>query len=224
MMNSICGSLCGPKRWGSGLKHEDLPSSTTEDFLIDSTLRGRHNAFGDLVQPYLTFLTRFAHSRVGSRAEAEDLVQQSVLQALRNLRQFRREASFKTWLSAIASNEVSHWRRGRAVIPIRPLSESHVANLADPGSSPHAQVQQQEEAERLRAAILCLPEKYRQMIQLRDLRELSVAETARSLSLSAAAVKTRHHRARKLLERRLAGTVARSPEMRSGGSGTRNAA
>jgi len=216
MMESTCVFSGLSQAWG---KLRELPSNAAEESLIDSALRGRHNAFGDLVQPYLTSLTRFARSRLGSESEAEDIVQQAVLQAFRNLRQFRREASFKTWLSAIASNEVTHWRRGQAVVPIRPLHETYAANLADPSSSPHAQCQQREEAERLRQAIVRLPEKYRQMIQMRDLHELSVAETARSLSLTAATVKTRHHRARKLLVRNMAGKVPRL-----GGSGTRNAA
>jgi RNA polymerase sigma-70 factor (ECF subfamily) len=174
--------------------------------LIQSALKGRPDAFGDLVQPYLTSLIRFARARLGSESEAEDIVQQAVLQAFSHLGQFRHEASFKTWLSAIALNEVIRWRRGRAVAPIRSLHETHAANLADPSHSPHAQCQRREEAERLRQAMTRLPAKYRQMIQLRDLHELSVAETARWLSLTAAAVKTRHHRARKLLVRSLVGT------------------
>jgi RNA polymerase sigma factor (sigma-70 family) len=192
--------------------------SATEESLIDSALRGRHDAFGDLVQPHLTALVQFTRYRLGSDSEAEDIVQQAVLQAFSNLWQFRREASFKTWLSAIASNEVTHWRKGRAVVSIRPLNAAYAANLADPASSPHVQCLQREEAERLRQAIGRLPEKYREMIQLRDLHELSVEETARALSLSANAVKTRHHRARKLLLRSLAGTVRRII-----GSGTRKA-
>lgn len=179
-------------------------SREAEESLIDSTLRGRHDAFGDLVQPYLSSLNRFARTKLGSESEAEDIVQQAVLRAFSHLRQFRREASFKTWLSAIALNEVIHWRRGKATAPIQPLSETRAGNLVDPSSSPQALCQRWQETERLRQAMTRLPEKYRQVIQLRDLGELSVAETARSLSLSAAAVKTRHHRARKLLVRTLA--------------------
>jgi RNA polymerase sigma-70 factor (ECF subfamily) len=182
----------------------DLAFREAEESLIDNALNGRPDAFGDLVQPYLIPLMRFARARLGSQSEAEDIVQQAVLRAFRHLGQFRHEASFKTWLGAIASNEVIHWRRGQAVVPIRRLNESHAASLADPSSSPHAECQRREDAERLRQAMTKLPAKYRQMIQLRDLHELSVAETARSLSLSAAAVKTRHHRARKMLVRTLA--------------------
>jgi RNA polymerase sigma-70 factor, ECF subfamily len=180
----------------------DTPSREAEAVLIDRTLQGSNDAFGDLVQPYLISLNRFARMKLRSAWEAEDVVQQSVLCAWSHLPDFRREASFKTWLSAIAIHEVIHLRRRQAVAPVRPLQETHAAT--DISSSPHLEFERRQKAERLHQALLRLPEKYRVMIHLRDLRELSVAETARSLSLSAAAVKTRHHRARKLLMRSLA--------------------
>jgi RNA polymerase sigma-70 factor, ECF subfamily len=180
------------------------PSSRDADEgLIDSVLQGRTDAFGTLVAPYLGSLTRFARMRLRNQSEAEDVVQQAVLQAFYGLSQFRREASFKTWLSKIASNEVIHLRRGRAIAPVKPLHEALAGKLADPTSLPDMQIQQKEEREHLHRALARLPEKYRLVIQLRDLHELSTVATARSLCLSVGAVKTRHHRARKLLLRSL---------------------
>jgi len=179
----------------------DTSSREAEAVLIDRTLQGSNDAFGDLVQPYLTSLNRFARMRLRSASEAEDVVQQSVLRALRHLPDFRREASFKTWLSAIAINEVIQLRRRQAVAPVHPLQETPATDIA---SSPHLEFERRQKAERLHQALLRLPEIYRVTIHLRDLRELSVAETARSLCLSAAAVRTRHYRARKLLMRSLA--------------------
>src|SRR4051794_27686093 len=72
-----------------------------EGRLIDRTLEGGTEAFADLIQPHLTFLNRLARIRLRSESEAEDAVQQAVLRALVHLGQFRREASFKTWLCAI---------------------------------------------------------------------------------------------------------------------------
>src|ERR1700744_4875374 len=69
-----------------------------DEGLIESVLQGRTDAFVDLVKPHLGPLTRFARMRVRNDSEAEDVVQQAVLQAFHNLGQFRREASFKTWL------------------------------------------------------------------------------------------------------------------------------
>ena len=172
--------------------------------LIDSVLQGRTDAFGDLVVPHLGSLTRLARSRLRDDSEAEDVVQQAVLLALYNIGQFRREASFKTWLSKIAFNEVIHLRRGRAIAGASPLHQARADKLADPSSLPDIQIQRRQETVRLHRALTRLPEKYRLIIELRDLRELSIAATARSLSLTAAAVKTRHHRARKLLLRSLA--------------------
>jgi RNA polymerase sigma factor (sigma-70 family) len=179
------------------------PSSDVDAWLIESVLQGRTDAFGELVAPHLLSLTRFARMRLRNDVEAEDAVQQAVLQALHNLGQFRRQASFKTWISKITSNEIHHVRRGKAIASITPLHQTSFDKLADPHSLPDMQLQKRQEVARLHRALARLPEKYRLIIELRDLRELSIAATARSLSLTASAVKTRHHRARKLLLRTL---------------------
>jgi RNA polymerase sigma-70 factor (ECF subfamily) len=194
----------------------EAPSSDTEKLLVSRTLQGCNDAFADLVQPCLKPLNRFARTKLHSDSDAEDVVQQSVLRALSHLGQFRGEASFKTWLNAIALNEVLRSLRGRAIAGVRPLHQSSAAHLADPSISPHVQCEQREKSERLHQALTRLPEKYRRIIQLRDLGELSIAETARSLSLTSAAVRTRHHRARKLLIRSLS-TLPRRPDSRASG-------
>jgi RNA polymerase sigma-70 factor (ECF subfamily) len=87
--------------------------------------------------------------------------------------------------------------------PATPLNQTSIDRLADPDSLPDMQLQKRQESARLHRALRRLPEKYRLIIELRDLHELSIAATARSLSLTVSAVKTRHHRARKLLVRAL---------------------
>ena len=182
----------------------EVAAKETEECLIASALRGCDEAFWNLIQPHLASLNRLARMRLRSDPEAEDIVQQAVLRALSRLRQFRGDASFKTWITTIASNEVSQWRRRRAVAAMRPLQEGRDANLPDPANAPDIQFERRQETEHLHRALTRLPEKYRRMIQLRDLHELSIAETARSLKLTTSAVKTRHHRARKLLVRSFA--------------------
>jgi len=178
----------------------DGQSREAEKLLIDHTLRGRGDAFAALIRPHVGPLSQFARKRLQSESEVEDVVQQSMLLAFSNLRQFRREASFRTWLSTIALNEVFRSLKRQSAAHTQPLAESLAAGLADPSTSPHVQCEQREKVERLHRALTRLPEKYRLMIQLRDLHELSIAETARSLALTRAAVRTRHHRARKLLK------------------------
>ena len=185
--------------WSGGLR----PSSRDADgWLIDSVLQGQTDAFGELVEPHLVSLTRLARMRLRNDFEAEDAVQQAVLQALHNLGRFRRQASFKTWISKITANEILHVRRGKAMASATPLHAT-IDKLADPDSLPDMQLQKRQEAASLHRALTRLPEKYRLIIELRDLRELSIAATAHSLSITASAVKTRHHRARKLLVRAL---------------------
>ncbi len=181
------------------------PAKDGDEWLINSVLEGRTDAFADLVKPHLGSLTRLARMRLRNDSEAEDVVQQAVLQAFHNLGQFRREASFKTWLSRITSNEVIHLRRGKAIAQVKPLAGDVADKLADPSAPADMQLQRRQETARLRRALTRLPEKYRLIIELRDLRELSVAATAQSLSLTVANVKTRHHRARKLLLRSYSG-------------------
>jgi len=181
------------------------PAKDVDGWLIDSVLEGRTDAFVDLVKPHLGSLTRFARMRLRDDSEAEDVVQQAVLQAFHNLGQFRREASFKTWLSRITLNEVLHLRRGKAIAPVKPLHGDVADRLADPSAPADIQLQRRQETARLRRALTRLPEKYRLIIEMRDLRELSVAATAQSLCLTMANVKTRHHRARKLLLRSYGG-------------------
>jgi RNA polymerase sigma-70 factor (ECF subfamily) len=174
-MKSRYTFVASSPRWAA---HRKSRSEETEALLIDRILRGRIDAFADLVQSHLTSLNRFAHQKLRTQSEAEDVVQQSVLLAFSRLRQFRREAHFNTWLRAIALNEVLRLLQRRTVAHV-PLLESLSGRLADPASSPHVQCEQSERAERLDKEITRLPEKYRLIIQLRDLRELSIDETAR---------------------------------------------
>ena len=167
-MQSNYASAAPSPRW---VGHRTSSSVEAEELLIDRFLRGRVDAFADLVQPHMRSLSRFAQQKLRSDSEAEDVVQQSILLAFSRLRQFRGEASFNTWLRAIALNEVFRLLQKRTVAPV-PLRESRAADLADPATSPHIQYEQSERAERLHQALSRLPEKYRLMIQLRDLREL----------------------------------------------------
>jgi RNA polymerase sigma-70 factor (ECF subfamily) len=186
--------------WNGGTQP---PPSDGDAWLIESVLKGKTDAFGELITPHLGSLTRLARMRLRNDFEAEDAVQQAVLQALDNLGQFRRQASFKTWISKITFNEIIHLRRGKAMASATPLNQTSIDRLADPDSLPDMQLQKRQESARLHRALTRLPEKYRLIIELRDLHELSIAATARSLSLTVSAVKTRHHRARKLLVRAL---------------------
>jgi RNA polymerase sigma-70 factor (ECF subfamily) len=178
---------------------------TEEAGLVRKILDGRQDLFGDLIAPHLTPLLRILRARTGAHPDLEDIVQQTALKAFTYLRQFRFEASFRTWLIQIGLNEARAWRRKCASSRIMALDLPTLTQLpaADESPSPLVECQRSEAAVRLRAAIARLPEHYRRVIVLRDLEDLSISEVARQLGLTIPAVKTRHLRARRKMARSL---------------------
>ena len=171
---------------------------TEEGALIRKILCGRKDLFGELIAPHLTTLLRIVGATIGGHLEVEDIVQQTALKAFTHLRQFRFEARFSTWLIRIGLNEVRTWRRKCASSRLLALDLPTLTQLpvADQRHSPLIECQRNEASLRLRAALAWLPEKYRIVILLRDLEDLSIGEVAQRLGLTIPAVKTRHMRAR----------------------------
>jgi RNA polymerase sigma-70 factor (ECF subfamily) len=166
----------------------------------------REVQFMSLLAPHLKAVRRLVHSMARNDFDAEDILQQTLLQAFAHLHQFRFEASFKTWLMKIAINESrQNYRKSRAgrtsVVEQKVLDGLQVA---DEGESPQNLCQRKEICERLHRAISRLPRIYRTVVELRDMNELSVVETALRLNLATSTVKTRHRRARLWLLRNLA--------------------
>src|SRR5689334_22316433 len=124
----------------------------SEEVLIRSVLQGRTNAFADLIEPHLTFLSRFARTRLPQNCDVEDVVQGSVMRAFRHLGQFRGEASFKTWLSAIVLNEAIQTVRRKSFQSNLQIAEGRAARLPDLSTSPHTLCQRKEESESLHRA------------------------------------------------------------------------
>jgi RNA polymerase sigma-70 factor (ECF subfamily) len=158
-------------------------------------------SFENLVLPHLHKLKRFVSARERNHHDAEDIVQQTLILAFRNIGQFRFESSIATWLCKIAINVI----RGRLRSPATRRSvfvDTRTMDkwgLRDQKLSPAAQLERNERSQRLRGAIAGLPELYRVVVELRDLHGLSIRETADSLLLSTPAVKSRHYRAKSLL-------------------------
>jgi RNA polymerase sigma-70 factor, ECF subfamily len=190
---------------------------TEEGALIRKILHGRRDLFGDLIAPHLTTLLRFLTATIGDRADVEDIVQQTALKAFTHLDQFRFEARFSTWLIRIGLNEARTWKRKCASSRLLALDLPALTQLpvADQGHSPLVDYQRSEASARLRAALARLPEKYRIVILLRDLEDLSISEVAQRLVLTIPAVKTRHMRARQKMAKFLRPLSQSQPPMRA---------
>ena len=157
--------------------------------------------YEELLLPHLQLLTKWVNGRTPKGLHPEDVVQETLLLALRHIKKFRFEASVGTWLCKIALNVI----RGR----LRRLTSSSVVfedplklecfEARDPRRSPLDALEQKEADIALHRAIANLPDIYRVVIELRNLRGLSARETMRILAISETALKSRHYRARGLL-------------------------
>src|SRR5437868_13411897 len=175
-----------------------LATGADESALIRKIVGGDRALFGDLIAPYLAPLSRIVRATVGAHPEVEDIVQQTALKAFTHLAQFRFEAGFRTWLIQIGLNEARQWRRKYARSPFGELTPLVFSQLpvADQSPSPLIEYHRSETGAHLRAALRRLPEKYRSVILLRDIEDLSISEVAVKLGLTIPAVKSRHKRAR----------------------------
>ena len=148
-------------------------------------------------------LYRAARAILLNDADAEDAVQQAYLNAYRHLDQFEGRARFSTWLTRIVLYEAMSRRRRRHGQPLGSECEDQIDRAASAAPTPEHQTYAGELGTLLDAALAALPRGYRAVFMLREIDGLNTAETARELRLNQATVKTRLHRARGLLQRRL---------------------
>jgi RNA polymerase sigma-70 factor (ECF subfamily) len=179
--------------------------------MIAQILAGNSQLFHELIRPYERRVYIMALSFLRNEADAEDAAQEAFLKAFRNLASFRGEAKFGTWLISITLNEARSRIRHRDTIKMESLDEpaddqghSLPALLRDWKEIPSEALERKEIRLLLQEAITALPLIYREVFQLRDIEQLSVNEAAAALGISIAAVKVRLHRARMMLQKKLA--------------------
>jgi RNA polymerase sigma-70 factor, ECF subfamily len=180
------------------------PHSESQAELIRRAREGDKEAFCKLVLPCERAVYAAAMSILNNSADAEDVAQEAVLKALANLHGFREEAKFSTWLIQITINEARlRLRKDRRYL-YESMNESQSAeegeylpkDFADWREIPSEALNRRELREALKKAIASLPLKYRQVLILRDIQNLSTEETAQALGISEGNVKTRLLRAR----------------------------
>jgi RNA polymerase sigma-70 factor (ECF subfamily) len=185
---------------------EPVPTArdAEENRLIARCLAGEVEAFRPLVQRYQRLAFSVAFRMLGSRADAEDIAQQAFVDAFNALERFRGEGrthAFSTWLLRIAVNrskDILKSRR-RTEEPLdRDVPGGEAAFAYDP-PTPEANASRGERRERLEAALLELPTKYREVLILRDAEDLSYEEIRAILQLPLTTLKIRVVRARAML-------------------------
>jgi RNA polymerase sigma-70 factor, ECF subfamily len=182
-----------------------------EEDLIRRVRAGQHEHFYELIRPYEKRVYSAAYAILHNEADAEDAAQEAILKAFKNLGQFRAEARFSTWLIQIAVNEARMRRRKDHTEIMEPIAdrpdedgEYTPRDFADWREIPSETLQRKEVRQKLAEALASLADKYREVFVLRDMQHLSIEDTAKTLGISAAAVKTRLLRARLMLRDLLA--------------------
>ena len=174
----------------------------TDKEIVHRVSGGDVQMFEVLMRRHNQRLYRAVRAILQDDAEAEDVVQQAYLNAYRHLDQFDGRAQFSTWLTRIAVYEALARRRRVRGTPT--TSEHGLAETAaSPSPDPERQAYVKELSVLMESALAGLPDRYRSVFMLREVDGLSTAETARHLRISEGTVKTRLHRAKGLLQRRL---------------------
>jgi RNA polymerase sigma-70 factor (ECF subfamily) len=187
----------------------------TDEEIVHRVRAGEASLYEVLVRRHNQLLYRVARAIVRNEAEAEDVVQDAYVRAFAHLDQFEGRARFGAWLTRIAVNEAL--ARLRMQQRIQPLAEDGgEGEYAVPANchfrNPEEHTSNEELGRILEEALLSLPEQYRAVVMLRDVQEMSTAETAEALGLTEENVKVRLHRGRAFLRESISdrvGTTAR---------------
>ena len=172
--------------------------------LIEAALGGQTDAFGRLVQKYQDRLYHAVAHMMGSKDDAQDVVQDAFVQAFVKLDTFRGKAAFYTWLYRIAFNaSVSRRRRQKPTVSVE-RSREVAGEEPSENTPPEERMQQQERAEQVQAALTRLSEEHRQVLVLREMEGCDYDTIAEILELPVGTVRSRLHRARLQLREELA--------------------
>ncbi len=186
-----------------------------ETELVELARKGHRGAFRTIMQRCNQRLFRVARAIVGSEPEAEDVVQEAYTKAFAAIGAFRGEAGILTWLTRIAINEARGRLRGRRNTV--DLEEIEIAQgqgrqvIPFPGNSetetPEASAARMQVRQLIEKAVGDLPPAFRVVFVMRDIEDCSIQETADFLGIPPETVKTRLHRARRLLRSALDETI-----------------
>jgi RNA polymerase sigma-70 factor (ECF subfamily) len=175
-----------------------------DEQVVDRILDGEAALFELLMRRHNQRVYRAIRSILRDDTESEDVMQEAYVRAYEHLAQFEKRAQFSTWLTRIAVNEALKRSVARGKLDSLEMQDyegedASMTAFQSNSLTPEANASRGELTSLLEDAILSLPLAYRAVIMLRDLEEMSTAETAEVLSLTDANVKVRLHRAHELL-------------------------
>ena len=206
--NSVQQELCANRSLSSELpaKSTQRPSLLEEKLLLEM-LNDTPSAIENLLSRNYPIVYRTAYRLTGNFQDAEDVAQEAMLHAFLNIRRFRKECRFSSWLVAIAVNSALSLKRKRRRIQWTSLDEPtqpngttfRIDNLPDDRPNPEQKCRDGELRQLLRYAVANQPTKFRDILSACVLNETPIEEVAHTLNITRAAAKSRLFRARKVL-------------------------
>jgi RNA polymerase sigma-70 factor (ECF subfamily) len=192
--------------------HAQRYDRSDETDLIHRAVAGEETAVRIIIQTHNRLLYRVARSIVRDGADAEDVLQEAYLHAFQALASFRGDSSLATWLTRIVFNEALQRVRRHTDLPVSQIeppnqAASHVIPFPSNGTpvaDPERAMAQRQLCQLVERAIDALPQEFRTVLVARVVEGMSVAETAALLGIRPETVKTRLHRARRMLRATLA--------------------
>jgi RNA polymerase sigma-70 factor (ECF subfamily) len=190
------------------------PISNTDNDLVREFIAGNDAAFTTLVTKYKDTLTNYLNLMVGNQDVAADLAQETFIRVYRKIHSYSNIYQFSTWLYRIATNlaiDELRFRKRRGQVfynnvwdnSPRSEFERPEMQISDSRLGPGDQVLRKESSQLLGDAIRSLPERYRTAFIMKEVQELPYETIAQVLRCSTGTIKSRLHRARELLQRKL---------------------
>jgi RNA polymerase sigma-70 factor (ECF subfamily) len=190
----------------------------SDEQIVGRVCAGESAAYELLVRRYNQRLYRVVRTILRDDSEVEDVMQETYLAAYRNLSGFAGRARFSTWLIRIAINgALDRLRKSGRFVPFDPtLAETrarlHARDVAR-ARDPEQQTSERELGRMLEVAIEALPAPYRTAYVLRELEDMPAGDVAECLGVEEATVKTRVHRAKRMLREALSREVGDTSEL-----------
>jgi RNA polymerase sigma-70 factor (ECF subfamily) len=178
--------------------------------IIESCLLGNTQMFSRLIDNYKNMVYNLAYRMSNNPHEAEDISQEAFLRAYQSLARFNPSYKFSTWLYQITLNIIRDRFKKKELnyvsldTPVETDDSEFYPQPADSTNNPEQIIARQEDAREIQQAIHSLPLKYREVLVLRHLQDLSYIEISNILKLPAGTVKVRLYRAREQLRKILA--------------------
>ncbi len=165
--------------------------------LVKDIVKGKESAFKEFYERFFEKVYKYAYRKVKNRSDAEDITEETFLKALKGFRNFeeRFEGGLDVWMYTIERNVVRDYFRKQTGFSVLPFEERWNIILNPPIDDPYVTAEREEIKEIINTSLGDLPEQYREVIELRFFKNMSLKEIANVMGKSVGAVKVLQFRA-----------------------------